>query len=168
MNWHKRIELWLLLALVIAGLFLVFSRRSPDDEKTSSSGEIFASEKEDAPIKIHRCVIERDRSNAQLDIEVRVRNDSAQKLVLQSPQARLLNAKGKEIASFFLPFDPPPEVPPNSTQDVQLRYWLAAVDLQGALTLEVNGKTVAVKNAKPIDLNTLKNAEKKTVTGVDW
>ena len=168
MNWHKRIELWLMLALVIAGLFFVFGHRSSDEEKAGFSDNVVTSEKEAAPLKIHRCVIERDRNNARFDIEVQVRNDGAQKLVLQSPQARLLNAKGREIAAFFLPFDAPPEVPPNSTQDVQLRYWLDAVDLQGALTLEVNGKSVAVKNAKPLDLSTLKNAEKKTVTGLDW
>ena len=168
MNWFKRIELWLLLALVVAGLFFVFGQRPTEDEANKGGAGVVATGKDDAPLLLHRSVITRDYGNARLDIDVRVRNDGAEKLVLQTPKARVLNGKGREIPSFFLPFDAPPEVPPQSTQDVQLRYWLDAADFQGAITLEVDGKSVALKNTKPFDLNTIKNAEKKTVTGIEW
>jgi hypothetical protein len=168
MNWFKRIELWLLLALVLAGLFFVFAHKATEDEANKSGDVVVPSDKDDAPVKLHRSMITRDYGNARLDIDLRVRNDGAEKLVLQTPKARLLNGKGREIPSFFLPFDALPEVPPRSTQDVQLRYWLEAADFQGAITLEVNGKSMTVKSTKPFDLNMMKNAEKKTMTSTEW
>jgi hypothetical protein len=59
-------------------------------------------------------------------------------------------------------------VPAQSTQDVQLRYWLDAADLNGGLKLEVNGNTVAVKGSKAFDLKGLKNTEKKTFSPTEW
>src|SRR5205085_1836608 len=109
----------------------------------------------------HRCILKRDYGNARLDIELRVRNDGPEKLLMRSPKVKLLTPKGGEIPSYFLPFDPVPEVAPNATEDVQLRYWLEAADLHGALTLEVDGKTLAIKSDAAFDLNSIKNNDEK-------
>ena len=128
-------------------------RLAPSRRRTGGAGGSGTSaSSDDAPLKLHRCVIERDYGNARLDIDLRLRNDTAETLVLQPPKARLLAAKGREIPAFFLPFEKLPEVPPKTTQDVQLRYWLEAADLQGALKLEVEGGTIDVKSAKAFDL----------------
>lgn len=163
MKLPKRIELWLLLAAIVAGLVFVFDSRQSDDEP---SGGVQTSD--DAPLKLHRCIIERDHGNARLDIHLRVQNAGAEKLVLQSPRARLLTGAGREISSFYLPFDPLPEVAANSTQDVELRYWLESTDLQGTLKLEVEGGRIDVKGAKELALNSLKNAERKTFNPGEW
>jgi hypothetical protein len=165
MQLFKRIELWILLIGLIVGLFFVLR---PKNHGEDGSAELSTAVESDAPLKIHRCVLTRDYGNAQLDVEVRVRNDRADKLVLQSPNAKLLADKGREVPSFFLPFQQQPEVPAKSSQDVELRYWLDAGDLEGALKLEVNGKTVDVKSSKAFNLNTLKNTEKKTFSPSDW
>lgn len=167
MHFLKRIELWVLLAIIVAGLVWVFTSGGDDED---AAGEDGTSSVEDpgAPLKLHRCILERDYGNARLDLELRVRNDKPEKLVLQAPKVKLVTDKGREVQSFFLPFDPVPEVAANSTLDVQLRYWLEASDLQSALTLEVDGKTLPVKGAKALDLNAMKNGEEKIVQPGGW
>ncbi len=122
----------------------------------------------DAPLQIHRCILTRDFGNAQLDIEAHVRNDSAETLTLQPPDARLLTAKGREVPGFFLPFQQQPQVPAKSAEDMQLRYWLDSADLNDALKLDVKGQTVEVKSAKTFDLNSMKNSDKKTFNPGEW
>jgi hypothetical protein len=157
-----------LLAVIVTGIVWVFSSGGDDDDVGMGESAIATGTDAGQPLKIHRCVLERDYGNARLDIELRIRNDSAEKLVMQSPRVRLLTGKGREVASFFLPFDPVPEVAAGSSQDVQLRYWLEAADVQESLSLEVDGKTVPVKSAQPFDLNALKNAEKKVIEAGGW
>lgn len=164
----KRIEIWVLLAVIAAGLAFVFTSRHPDAGEPENSNSPIGQSEDRVPLKIHRCVLERDYGNARLDVEVSVKNETSEKWTLQSPKVRLLNSAGREIPSFFLPFEPQPEVPAQSTQDVQLRYWLEATDLKGVLKLEVNGNTVEVKGATAFDLMTLKNAEKKTLNAGHW
>lgn len=168
MNFLKRIELWVLLAVIIAGLVWVFSSKHADDDESGTTGATSTADASDLPLKVYRCVIERDYGNARLDVDVRIRNDEAEKLICQSPKVKLLNAKGREVPSFFLPFDQQPEVPAKTAQDVQLRYWVDAADLQGALTLEVNGKTLEVKTAKALDWESMKNGEKRTLSAGAW
>jgi len=164
----RRVELWLLFAVIVAGLVFVFASRHRDDDSAGTGGAGPATPSDEPPLKLHRCVIERDYGNARLDIDLRLGNDTAETLALQPPKVRLLAAKGREVPPFFLPFEKLPEVPPHATQDVQLRYWLEASDLKGALKLEVEGRTIDVKSAKPFDLNTLRNAEKKTLGAGEW
>lgn len=165
----KRIEIWVLLAVIVAGLAFVFARRHPDAAEAESSNRVPAAQSEiRVPLKIHRCTLERDYGNARLDIELRVQNGSTEKWTFQSPKVRLMNSVDREIPSFFLPFETQPEVPAQSTQDVQLRYWLDAADLKGPLKLEVNGNTVEVKGATAFDLMTMKNAEKKIFNLGEW
>ncbi len=163
MKLPKRIELWLLLAMIVAGLIFVFASRQSGDEPAGATLTL-----DGAPFKHYRCVIERDRGNARLDIDLRVQNAGAEKLVLQSPMARLLSGSDREIPGFYLPFDSVPGVAANSTQDVQLSYWLEAADFLGALKLEVDGRRIDVKGARTFDLNSLKNTEKKTFNPGEW
>jgi hypothetical protein len=167
MHFFRRVELWVLLAIILAGLAWVFMS-GRNHEEDVAGGDVAAVENAHAPLQLHRCVLKRDYGNARLDIELRVRNDRAEKLVMQTPQVKLLTGNGREVPSFFLPFDPIPEVPGKSTQDVQLRYWLEAADLQGALTLEVDGKTLPVKSAKAFDLNAMKNDEENIIEPETW
>jgi hypothetical protein len=167
MHLPKRIELWVLLAVIVAGVVWVFLSRDNGGEEQTAGGTT-AVEDTQAPLRLHRCTLKRDYGNARLDIDLRVRNDSAEKLVMQAPKVRLLTGKGRDVPSFFLPFDPVPEVPPKSSQDVQLRYWLEAADLQDALTLEVDGKRLEVKSEKAFDVNAMANGEEKVIEAGKW
>lgn len=165
-NFLKRIELWVLLAVIVAGLVWVFTSGGGDEE-AATSGTTTVEDKEPA-LKLHRCVLERDHGNARLDIELRVRNEGAENLVMRPPDVKLLTGRGREVPGFFLPFDPVPTVAAKSAQDVQLRYWLEAADLRDSLNLEVGGKTMPVKSAKALDLETLKDGGKIVIDAGGW
>ncbi|MFZ4763758.1 MAG: hypothetical protein ACOYMN_02295 [Roseimicrobium sp.] len=164
----KRFELWILLAVITGGLTWVFLSQESDESDVTGDLSAAVTLDRQLPLKLHRCVLLRDYANARLDIDLRVLNDEDKKLVLQAPTVRLLTAQGREVPSFFLPFDPVPEVPPKSRQDVQLRYWLEKTDLEGALTLEVAGKAMPVKSAKPFALETVPNGVTKAFAAGSW
>jgi hypothetical protein len=169
MHFLKRIELWVLLAAIVAGLAWVFlSDGDGDGEGPPSMGGAVPAADAQARLQLHRCVLKRDYGNARLDIDLRVRNEGAEALALQTPKVKLLAGGEREVPSYFLPFDPVPEVPANSAQDVQLRYWLEAEDLKGALTLEVDGKTLPIKGASAFDLDSMKNEEEKVIQPGTW
>src|SRR5437763_991377 len=105
MAWLKRVELWVLLAVVAAGLVYVFVSRRDGLDETDAPGATSVAAPEDTPLGLHRCVLERDRDHARLEVEIRVRNRGGDVLALQPPRARLVAAQGREIAPFFLPFD---------------------------------------------------------------
>jgi hypothetical protein len=167
MHLPKRIELWVLLAMIVAGLVWVFLSRDDGEDDMPGGGTTSVAD-DQAPLKLHRCTLKRDYGNARLDIELRVRNDGAGKLVMQSPKVKLLTGKGREVPSFFLPFDAVPEVAAKSAQDVQLRYWLETADLRESLTLEVDGKTMPVKSAKAFDIEAMKNGEERVMQPGEW
>lgn len=168
MVWLRRVELWVLLAVVVAGLIFAFAWRDRETDEAGGAGTSAAASAESAPVMLHRCVLEREADHARLEVEVRVRNSRPETLVLQPPRARLLAAAGREVPPFFLPFDPQPEIPANATQDVQLSYWLDAPDLQHELRLEVDGTSLAVKSSRPFDLGSLKNLEKRAIEPGGW
>ncbi|HSI62607.1 MAG TPA: hypothetical protein VLE43_05795 [Candidatus Saccharimonadia bacterium] len=173
MNLFKRVELWVLLAVVLGGLVWVFTSGPADEDEAATdspprkTGTVVKGDPA-KPLQVHRSILERDYGNARLDIEVRIQNAGKEKLVLQPPHVRLLTGSGREIPGFFLPFEPQPEIASGTTQDVQLRYWLEKKDLQEALTLEVNGLQAKVKGAQPFDLEALKSKEQKTFLPDAW
>lgn len=173
MNLFKRVELWVLLAVVLGGMVWVFTSGpaeeddAGEDSPPRKTGTVVKGDPA-KPLQVHRSVLERDYGNARLDIDVRIQNLGKDKLVLQTPQVRLLTGSGREIPGFFLPFEPQPEIAPGTTQDVQLRYWLEKKDLQEALTLEVSGNQAKVKGAGAFDLESLKSKEAKTFLPDSW
>jgi hypothetical protein len=165
-NLFKRIEVILLLLLAVGGAVWVLSG--------SSKGDVYDLDPqvqvggESAENRVQRCTLERDHGNARLDLEFRFQNQKPRKLTLQPPQVRLMTAAGKEVAPFFLPFEPQPEIAAGGSQDVRLRYWLEKSDLQGALILEVQSEKLDVKSAAPFDLEKLKNKEPRSFTDTHW
>lgn len=163
----KRPELWVFLALTLAGLaYALLSRRS--GEGSAADGRADDAVPAEAALRLHRCVLTRDGRGARLDIALRVRNETAAGIVMQPPGVRLSAAKGRDIPPFYLPFDPRPEIALNSTQDVLARYWIEAADLEGSLVLHVGDRSLEVKSATPLDLGTLPEREGKTFNPGAW
>lgn len=169
MKWYQRVEVWLLFLLAAAAIVYVSMQgpAQPDFNTGINPGDE-AGTAAPARLKIHRCVLVRDHGNARLDIEARVTNPTEARLAMQPPAVRLEGLDGREIPPFFLPFNPPPELPPGGTQDVQLRYWLENGDLAGPLTLHVQEEQVPVKSPAPFDLSGLENGVDHVLKGVDW
>ena len=169
MHFLKRIELWVLAIVLLAGtIWVLTSRHSSDEEPADTTSSSLHANDDAAPLKLHQCVIERDYGNARLHIELRIKNDDDEKLRCLPPKVKLLTAKGREVPSFFLPFNKPPEVAGKSTQDVELVYWLEESDLSDALTLEVRDQKLAIKSAKPSDLKSVENSKKKSLKPGEW
>lgn len=162
----KRVEVILLLALSIGvAAWVLLSKPKQDDAEWDAPADEPVATQED---KIHRCQIERDHGHARLDIELRLSNPGTTRLSMQPPQVRLLNGKGTEVPPFFLPFEAQPVLPPGSTQDIGLRYWVKKEDLTGPLTLHVLDKKIEVKSPEPLDLDKLKNKAPQTFTTTRW
>ena len=166
MNLFKRVEVIFLLLLAAGGaLWVLQDGQEPDEDAKEDA----ASVGEPAPaLLIHRRVLERDADNARLDLDVRFANRAGRRLVLQSPDVKLLTAAGREVPFFFLPFETPPEIASGATQDAQLRFWLAKPDLGQALTLEIAGEKAEVKTAAAFDLQRMKNKEPVAFADADW
>lgn len=167
MKVFQRIEVWVLLVLAAGATIFVFmtSQDSGEREPAVSNAQ---PAKPDARLEVRGCTLERDFGNARLDLKVHLTNKRASRLLLINPAVRLLNAKGAEVPAFVLPVEPPPELPPQTTADVLLRFWLEKEDLAGNLTLEVDGERVEVKSAAPFDLEKLKNAVPQRLQVPDW
>lgn len=164
MRIFQRFEVWLLL---IAGGIAIWWSFEPA-QKPTESGPAEAEMSSDAPLGLRRCTLERDFGNARLDLEVRYKNASPRPLSMQPPDVRLLNAAGKEVPPFILPVERPPSIEAQTTGDIRLRFWLEKADLAGALTLEIRGQKLEVKNSSPVDLEKLENAKPRVWTSADW
>lgn len=165
MPFFKRIEVWVLLAV---GAGLSWWALKPAEERPvrweTASAE---AEPTSTRVTVRGALIERDYGNARLDLDVNVRNDGIHPLRLSPPKVRLL-ADGREVPPFFLPADRPPEVAPQSTSEVKLRYWLEGSDLQGPLVLDVEGEERLVKSATPYPLEKIANGEPVVLRGENW
>lgn len=160
MSFLKRFEVWLLLILAAgAAAFVLLQSGAPDEDGPLVTDTTPALAKKEPTIL--GLTLERDHGNARLDIDVRLTNPNARRLLLVPPAVRLLNAKGAEVPAFILPVEPPPELPPSTEATAKLRFWLEQEDLAGKLTLELVGTPLEVKPDKAFDLETLKNAEPK-------
>lgn len=166
----KRFEIWLLLVAILGGLAWVFLSGPRDEfEEEVLTGEKAAPAKvQESALVLRRLAIKRDYGNLRLDIDLKLRNDKPDKLILAAPKVRLVTNDGREVPSFFLPFDPVPELPANSTHEAQLRYWLEKKDLQGTLVLEVEGQKLLVKDGTPLDIEQFKNNEETVLKTVKW
>ncbi len=163
MRIFQRFEVWLLL--IAGGIAVWWSFSSgPNPAETGPAAKINA----DSVLQLRRCTLERDYGNARLDLEVRYKNTSPRPLSMQPPDVRLLNAAGKEVPPFLLPVERPPSVEAQTTGDIRLRFWLEKADLAGALTLEIRGEKLEVKNSAPFDLEKLENAKPKVWTSAVW
>jgi hypothetical protein len=164
MAFLKRIEVWVLIFIGGgAGLWVLFDK--PVIEGDPLPIEVGEASEGAAALVIHRCTLERDYSNARLDIELRYQNTSPRPLVLQPPDVRLLTAEGQEVPPFILPMEKPPQIPAQTAQSVRLRFWLESAHLKKALSLEVRGSTAEVKSATPLELDKLENQKTKSWQG---
>jgi len=159
----KRIEFWILIALTVIGIVWVL-RPGTAPQVNDLDGS------DQSALIVKRSSLERDFGNARLDLELRIRHDGIQPLLLKPPSLRLLAGPDgqREVPLFFLPGEPLPQVSPRSTSAVTLRYWLEASDLEGPLWIDWEGTRVPVKSTQPFPLDQLQNRQIRHFNGIDW
>lgn len=163
MHLFKRFEVWLLLLAGGIAVWWSFPSAPPPEEDVP-----VAAMQADLPLQLRRCTLERDFGNARLDVEFRYQNASPRPLFMQPPDVRLINAAGKDVPPFILPAERPVSIEAQTTADLRLRFWLEKADLTGALTLDIRGQKLEVKNSTPLDLEKLENKKPKVWTGASW
>ena len=168
MKIFQRFEVWVLLVLTAIAMAVVFNPFSGKGDGSQLAHVTPADETANSLLSLHRITVVRDFGNARLDIDVRLTNKHAKKLQLVAPAMKLVAGKDHQVPEFFLPVEPPPELPAKTTADVKLRYWLEKADLVGKLALQFDGQTVDLKSDKPFDLNQLKNAEPTVIKPGEW
>ncbi len=177
MKIFQRFEVWLLVLLAAGATVWVFKSSPIKEEEPGKDSQTPtprvtnaspAGPNAQGSLTVQRLSLERDFGNARLDIDVHLTNQHTKKLQLVKPTLKLVTAAGRVVPEFFLPVEPPPEIPAETTADAHLRYWLDKADLASGLSLQFEGQTVKLKSDKPFDLEQLKNAEPKALTLADW
>ena len=172
----KRIELWILLAVIGGAIAFVIATGGGDDEDPSTTDATTSTaSNSDAPFTIDASHLKRDYGNAVLEIHVTYRNDSEAAIKLSSPTARLLAGpdpdaprSAEEVKAFFLVFAPPPEIPARKTASTILKYWIEKPHLESALWLRIQEDTLPVKTSTPLDLENIPNQETVVFTATNW
>ncbi len=149
----KRFEVWMLLLFLTVGIgFVLFThhaeKNAPDPE--SDLATIDATEpKPKVPFEIETTkLIQDDAEHWLLELQVRYRNEGSDPLELTAPRAHLKTESGGEVPNFFLALAPPPVVPAEAEQVVDLRYWLNAGHRQEPLWLTILNDRVPVELAE--------------------
>lgn len=151
MAFFKRPEVWVLLALSVAGAVWVLWSDSVHDRAQS---EPAAAPAETASPEVSRFAIldrrvSREQDHLVIALQIGLESDKAlpAPLALESPAVRLVTDDGSEVARFFLPFDPAPVLDAEPGSRAGLRYWLPLSQAREALWLEIDGERLAVKEA---------------------
>ena len=164
MNIFKRIEVWILLVLVGAGIvFVLMTNRDGgngdgDGDGGSGRGTRFV---------VKKTTVKRDYGNFEAEIALTYDNRSGGEIDTATA-AKLIGENGKRIPVFFLAIAMPPKIPAGKKNDLSLRFWLEPEDVKGSLSLEILGENVEVKNGTPLDPESIPNQEKRTYEGTEW
>lgn len=165
MNLFKRVEVWVLLALLGAGIgFVLVSSNKDDDDPAALPKQQQVSA---GKFTVASLALRRDYANFELRIGVDYDNrDGAE--IDTATAAALLADGDRKIPPFFLAIAPPPKIPAGKRERVELRYWLESADLKGPLWLDVLGARVQVKPAAPFDPESMDNQSERPVRPADW
>ncbi len=165
----KRVEVWILLALVVGGLVFVLATRGDRPGRPGRDGDGTDPAEAPAGFTVTRVELRRDGSHAMAALRVRCRNDGDDPLVVAGENGARLVADGNErVPVYFRAFAAAPEVAPGEESEVVLRYWLSAGHLEGALRLELGGESAEVKDDEPLALDALEDGEEIAFTGTRW
>lgn len=183
MAFFKRIEVWILLVLSVAGVAWVLwsdeERKRAEREESDPAGEIrTAVDLEGARFEIRERRISREQDHFILTLRVGHRlSETGKRLFLASgasesiePSAKLVTGAGDSVLPFFLPFDPPPVLDADPGAFLDLRFWLPEAQSGAALWLEFEGDRLAVKSdrASGFSADQFPEGIEVAVTGPDW
>ncbi|MFT4547876.1 MAG: hypothetical protein ACI8XO_002469 [Verrucomicrobiales bacterium] len=180
----KRIEVWILLVLTVAGLvFVLLSNNPPDPYAESESpspveGDQTAHSKKPSaatkpsmptgPLQIGNVTVKREGETYLLEVGVEFDNQS-ESPVHAIESAKLITGTGKSLPVFFLAFTgTPPVFPAKAKTTEDLRFSLLAEDIVGNLRLDLNGQRRDIKSARSYDPESIAINATQTFKQLDW
>lgn len=163
MGIFKRIEVWILLVLLGGGLIYVLT--SGDSGNTDPDNAASPAKTDKYVIK--KLTLRRDYGNYELRLAVDYNNKGGGEIETASAAA-LIAESGRKIPAFFLAISPPPIIPADKREQVELKYWLEGDDLKGHLWLDILGSKIQVKANAAFDGESVPNGETKTISLPEW
>ena len=172
MAFFKRIEVWLLLLLSVAGVaWVLWSEREAASEPAPPAPEAGTPGPASIRFAIEDRRVAREGEHLVLTLRVKrsVADAAAPPRILDGDAVRLVTAEGEAVERFFLPFDPETTLDSHSGAETVLRYWLPMARAAGPLWLEIDGDRLAVKSAQPgPELGAWPEGVEFAVAGIDW
>ena len=185
MSIFKRIEVWVLLVLTVAGLvFVLLSRNGqeidefgarPSRKPTADTPgqrppaeKLPAAFRESGVIQIQSVQVKRDRADYIAEVKLRYDNQT-DALIRTVDEAKLVTESGSALPVFFLAFTgAPPQLRPKETSDLSLQFSIPSEDLVGQLTLAISGHRASVKSARSFDPESIGPDQIRTFDQPDW
>ena len=181
----KRIEIWILLALTVAGLVFVLSTRPTTGSGDPSSGTDKAKTpegdpatrdspatptafKKGNPLEAKSVTVTREADRFLARVTFSYNNESDQPI--HTIAGAYVFPESKRPASpFFLAFEgAPPIIPAKKKTDNSLTFSLNNKEIAGELTLRVAGFPTLIKSSRSFDPESIAIGSSKTFTQLDW
>ncbi|MGI9244733.1 MAG: hypothetical protein ACR2RV_28275 [Verrucomicrobiales bacterium] len=191
MSIFKRVEVWILLVLAVAGLvYVLLSQqesppgRAPGQQATrpDSAGSIDSSPDAKAPttepqtpafdsggqLEVTRVRVNRNGREYLTEVDFSYDNQT-QETLRTIEDGKLITASGKALPVFFVAFTgAPPELPAAQKSDATVRFQLGSEDIIGELSLDVGGQRTPVKSARSFDPEAIASRESKSFNSTEW
>ena len=185
MSIFKRIEVWILLVITVAGLVFVllsrneheideFGERTSREPAVATPGNQRPAEKapeafqESETIQIRSVHLKRDRTDYIAEIKLRYDNQT-DTLIRTVDEAKLVTESGSALRVFFLAFTgAPPQLRPRMKSDLSLQFSIPSEDLVGQLTLAIGDHRASVKSARSFDPESIGAHQIRTFNQPDW
>ena len=179
----KRIEVWILLVLAVAGLvYVLLSRQEHHAERAPQAPPPARQPARPAPtntapesaydpggaLEVKSVRVKRNGGEYLTEIDFDYDNQTEETL-RTIDAARLITASGKSLPAFFLAFTgAPAELPAKQRSAATVRFGLSSEDIIGELELDVGGQRKAIKSARSFDPEAIASRESKTFNSLDW
>ena len=146
---YKRVEIWVLLVLVCAGIVVVLMTQGGGNGSGIGDSDGISPEKAEPPLAftLQRAEI---HPEGPLELDVLYRNEGTEEIQLNPPTVRVLNEQGGELPLFFLAFAPPPVAPAGEDTLITLRYRWTDADGKD-LTLVIEDEEVPISLGSSTD-----------------
>lgn len=105
--------------------------------------------------------------HVHLMLSLRVKNPDSTAFALTPPAVRVWAGR-REVEPFVAPGLEPPVISPGGEAEVETHWWLAASDLSGGITLEMNSSRTEIKSAAAFALDLLPEGGTVSLSFPDW
>lgn len=127
----KRFEIWILLAIVVAGIWWAFDAETiPEVTEAGENQEAVESPasadnpEETALLEIRSVDVTPGEGGSIVALTLFGKSGTEEPVSLGEGNLELLTTEGEGVHRFFLPFDPDPMLAPDEKSLVTVRYWL--------------------------------------------
>lgn len=131
----KRFEIWLLFALIGVAIWWALgadpnpvsagATKVPDTENGgSNTNTTTAVEQSQSLLEVKKVDFTPEAQGGVVEVTLLGRSGTDEQVTLDDRNIEMLTSEGETIRRFFVPFSPDPQLAPNESSMVTLKYWL--------------------------------------------